>query len=306
MNVADIVAYDGEGSRGAIFLADGQLYSVLKSAKVSKAAVHAELGEVNITHAAKVAKIALGYDAIGHRFVFYNMETAYNAASALFSNNDDNNVYNKAKLNRVTKKSDDPSDPSVVGEGEEVVFIGSGYNYNATNMSAYTYDYALTIKGNRCKVYEFDVEGITGRNTRSLVNVYEFDKPDHLTKDCHFASSAAFDGLLFYASGSSVYRLDFKQSNPQEVTIASLNSTAVQMKFARTSQIANSTNLPAYAGYEFDINRSLGIVCKIGDSMSEFVVLNLSASGNIESNSEHYMAQQTYNEFGEIVDFVFI
>lgn len=307
LDVAKMCDYDGEGNRGSIFLADGQLYSVLKSAKVSKAAVHTDIGEVEITHAAKVGRMALAYDAKGHRFVYYDMEKAYSAASALFTSNDDTKVFG-VKLNKVPKKADDPSDPSVIEEGEEVLFIGSGYNYNASNMGAYTYGYALTLKGDKCKIYEFDGYGITGTYTRSLVNTYEFDRPAHLTKESCFASSSAFDGFLFYTSGMYVYRLDFKQSKPSEVAIAALNSEAIGMKFARTNQVASttSTNLAAYSSYEFDINRSLGIVCKIGNTMSEFVVINLSASGNLDANSEHYAARQIYSEFGEIVDFVFI
>ena len=42
------------------------------------------------------------------------------------------------------------------------------------------------------------------------------------------------------------------------------------------------------------------------DGTSDFVILNLAATGSLGESSEHFSAKQVYYEFGKIADFVFL
>ena len=76
---------------------------------------------------------------------------------------------------------------------------------------------------------------------------------------------------------------------------------AVRMKFARTR-----SEKGLYENYEFDLARSLGVAFEMEDGTSDFVILNLAATGSLGESSEHFSAKQVYYEFGKIADFVFL
>ena len=76
------------------------------------------------------------------------------------------------------------------------------------------------------------------------------------------------------------------------------------MKFAKKAQI-NSTYLD-FSNYEFDPNRSLGVVFDMGNGTCDVVILNLSVTGGIGSDSENYPATQVYTGFGEVKDILFL
>jgi len=90
-----------------------------------------------------------------------------------------------------------------------------------------------------------------------------------------FASTMSYSGILFYTVGNVVYRLDFKQSGGKATPVYThAGGKATMMKFAKKAKI--NTNYLDFTNYEFDPNRSLGIVFDMGNGKCDFVVLNLS------------------------------
>ena len=77
-----------------------------------------------------------------------------------------------------------------------------------------------------------------------------------------FASTPPYSGLLFYASGNTVYRLDFKQAGGKATAIYThAGGKAVKMKFAK--RYLSSSH--AFDAYEFDVQYSLGIGFDMGN-----------------------------------------
>ena len=131
------------------------------------------------------------------------------------------------------------------------------------------------------------------------------NRPEKLDENSVFASTIPYSGILFYVSGNTVYRLDFKQTGGKATAIYTHPSgEAVKMKFAK--RYISTYDDEDYADYEFDLKYSLGISFDMGNGKSDFVVLNLSTTGSVGADSENYPAQQVYSDFGEIADFVFI
>ena len=78
---------------------------------------------------------------------------------------------------------------------------------------------------------------------------------------------------------------------------------AVKMKFAK--RYLSSSN--AFDTYEFDVQYSLGIGFDMGNGKGDFVILNLSPTGSVGGDSEHYPAIASVSGFRrDYVDFVFI
>ena len=97
--------------------------------------------------------------------------------------------------------------------------------------------------------------------------------------------------------------MDFKQAGGKATAIYThAGGKAVKMKFAK--RYLSSSN--AFDAYEFDVQYSLGIGFDMGNGKGDFVILNLSSTGSVGGDSEHYPAKQVYTDFGEITDFVFI
>lgn len=165
------------------------------------------------------------------------------------------------------------------------------------------YAYALAKNDTRCFVYEFNPRGFNYSDNASFNGYYTINIPQGLDESAVFASTPPYSGLLFYASGNTVYRLDFKQAGGKATAIYThAGGKAVKMKFAK--RYLSSSN--AFDAYEFDVQYSLGIGFDMGNGKGDFVILNLSSTGSVGGDSEHYPAKQVYTDFGEITDFVFI
>ena len=79
------------------------------------------------------------------------------------------------------------------------------------------------------------------------------------------------------------------------------------MKFARKGTVEDDSNGDLYyQDYEFNLNTSLGVAFDMGNGKNDFVILNLSETGALGADSEHYPALQIYSDFGEIKDFLFL
>ena len=297
-----ITLADGDGTASALLLSGGMLYQSPRAGKIYEPAADLE-GEVNITLASKISNNALLYDEAGHRFAFY-----YNTSDGLgvkkydplyFSESEENTNLIKAIPTRDGNVS--AVNPNKLPEDQKVLYLGTGYQYASAWTSVYAY--ALAKNDTRCFVYEFNPRGFNYSDNASFNGYYTINIPQGLDESAVFASTPPYSGLLFYASGNTVYRLDFKQAGGKATAIYThAGGKAVKMKFAK--RYLSSSN--AFDAYEFDVQYSLGIGFDMGNGKGDFVILNLSSTGSVGGDSEHYPANQVYTDFGEITDFVFI
>ena len=297
-----ITLADGDGTASALLLSGGMLYQSPRAGKIYEPAADLE-GEVNITLASKISNNALLYDEAGHRFAFY-----YNTSDGLgvkkydplyFSESEENTNLIKAIPTRDGNVS--AVNPNKLPEDQKVLYLGTGYQYASAWTSVYAY--ALAKNDTRCFVYEFNPRGFNYLDNASFNGYYTINIPQGLDESAVFASTPPYSGLLFYASGNTVYRLDFKQAGGKATAIYThAGGKAVKMKFAK--RYLSSSN--AFDAYEFDVQYSLGIGFDMGNGKGDFVILNLSSTGSVGGDSEHYPAKQVYTDFGEITDFVFI
>lgn len=297
-----ITLADGDGTASALLLSGGMLYQSPRAGKIYEPAADLE-GEVNITLASKISNNALLYDEAGHRFAFY-----YNTSDGLgvkkydplyFSESEENTNLIKAIPTRDGNVS--AVNPNKLPEDQKVLYLGTGYQYASAWTSVYAY--ALAKNDTRCFVYEFNPRGFNYSDNASFNGYYTINIPQGLDESAVFASTPPYSGLLFYASGNTVYRLDFKQAGGKATAIYThVGGKAVKMKFAK--RYLSSSN--AFDAYEFDVQYSLGIGFDMGNGKGDFVILNLSSTGSVGGDSEHYPAKQVYTDFGEITDFVFI
>ena len=297
-----ITLADGDGTASALLLSGGMLYQSPRAGKIYEPAADLE-GEVNITLASKISNNALLYDEAGHRFAFY-----YNTSDGLgvkkydplyFSESEENTNLIKAIPTRDGNVS--AVNPNKLPEDQKVLYLGTGYQYASAWTSVYAY--ALAKNDTRCFVYEFNPRGFNYSDNASFNGYYTINIPQGLDESAVFASTPPYSGLLFYASGNTVYRLDFKQAGGKATAIYThAGGKAVKMKFAK--RYLSSSN--AFDAYELDVQYSLGIGFDMGNGKGDFVILNLSSTGSVGGDSEHYPAKQVYTDFGEITDFVFI
>ena len=297
-----ITLADGDGTASALLLSGGMLYQSPRAGKIYEPAADLE-GEVNITLASKISNNALLYDEAGHRFAFY-----YNTSDGLgvkkydplyFSESEENTNLIQAIPTRDGNVS--AVNPNKLPEDQKVLYLGTGYQYASAWTSVYAY--ALAKNDTRCFVYEFNPRGFNYSDNASFNGYYTINIPQGLDESAVFASTPPYSGLLFYASGNTVYRLDFKQAGGKATAIYThAGGKAVKMKFAK--RYLSSSN--AFDAYEFDVQYSLGIGFDMGNGKGDFVILNLSSTGSVGGDSEHYPAKQVYTDFGEITDFVFI
>lgn len=297
-----ITLADGDGTASALLLSGGMLYQSPRAGKIYEPAADLE-GEVNITLASKISNNALLYDEAGHRFAFY-----YNTSDGLgvkkydplyFSESEENTNLIKAIPTRDGNVS--AVNPNKLPEDQKVLYLGTGYQYASAWTSVYAY--ALAKNDTRCFVYEFNPRGFNYSDNASFNGYYTINIPQGLDESAVFASTPPYSGLLFYASGNTVYRLDFKQAGGKATAIYThAGGKAVKMKFVK--RYLSSSN--AFDAYEFDVQYSLGIGFDMGNGKGDFVILNLSSTGSVGGDSEHYPAKQVYTDFGEITDFVFI
>ena len=297
-----ITLADGDGTASALLLSGGMLYQSPRAGKIYEPAADLE-GEVNITLASKISNNALLYDEAGHRFAFY-----YNTSDGLgvkkydplyFSESEENTNLIKAIPTRDGNVS--AVNPNKLPEDQKVLYLGTGYQYASAWTSVYAY--ALAKNDTRCFVYEFNPRGFNYSDNASFNGYYTINIPQGLDESAVFASTPPYSGLLFYASGNTVYRLDFKQAGGKATAIYThAGGKAVKMKFAK--RYLSSSN--AFDAYEFDVQYRLGIGFDMGNGKGDFVILNLSSTGSVGGDSEHYPAKQVYTDFGEITDFVFI
>ena len=295
---SNVTLADGDGANFAFVLSGGKLFQTMLAGKYYKPDVDLP-GEVNFTLGTKVTTSSWLYDARGHRFAYYYNEQDFWSSSPSSNNTSfSTSKENAWDVTQIPFKDGNVTevDPNALPRDQKVLYIGQGYFPGG--YWEYGRVYALAKNEDRCFVYEFDSDAL------SFLGYYPINIPLNLDENSCFASTVSYDGIMFYASGNTVYRLDFKKSGGQaNVIYTHQGSKVTKMKFCRRCGRNDSNK---YEAYEFDLKRSLGISFDMGDGTNEFVILNLSQTGNVGADSENYPAIQVHSGFGEITDFVFI
>lgn len=290
-----------QGEQGyTVCLSDGVYYQGSNGFKLYKAKVAEEVtGDMYLSCGAACAFTPIFYDKIGRRFLWFYGTGAGRTAN-INPNVFDENIENSDQLKLIPSRSDNVQygvvDPGNVPEDREVLYIGTGYRYDVTNASGISCYAFANGTGGRSYVYEFSSYGVWSGRTRAFTGFYEIETPAGIDGNTRFASSIAYNGILFYASGNKVYRLDFSQTGGTTTLIYQHDKGGVStMKFAKTEDPKSE-----YPEYIHDVNQQLGVVFKKADGTSDFVVLDLNVAGKAEKIHE-------YNgEFGDIKDVVFL
>lgn len=290
-----------QGEQGyTVCLSDGVFYQGNNGLKLYKAPVADDVtGDMYLSRGAACAFTPIFYDKTGRRFLWF-YGTGSGRDASIYPDRFDESLENSQKLQLIPSRPDNVQygvvDPNNVPEDREVLYIGTGYRYNVSSASGiYCYAFAKGT-GDKSYVYEFSSYGVWSGRERAFTGFYEIDTPSGIDENTCFASSIAYNGILFYASGNKVYRLDFSQSKGSPTLIYQHEGGDVStMKFAKTEVPSGE-----YPEYIHDANRQLGVVFKNVNGTSDFIVLDLTVAGKPE-NIHEYKGQ-----FGEIKDVVFL
>ena len=261
-----ITLADGDGTASALLLSGGMLYQSPRAGKIYEPAADLE-GEVNITLASKISNNALLYDEAGHRFAFY-----YNTSDGL------------------GVKKYDP------------LYLGTGYQYASAWTSVYAY--ALAKNDTRCFVYEFNPRGFNYSDNASFNGYYTINIPQGLDESAVFASTPPYSGLLFYASGNKVYRVDLNSFVPLETKIYEYpdpSSRITKMKFRHERIAEMSLDWGSMSLTMEDQPYWLGLAIEHADKTASLVEMRLKPSGEVLKEDGNQKVYE-YKGFEGIVD----
>lgn len=297
-----ITRYESSSS-ASVCLSDGVLYQGGNGLKLYKALISNNVqGNVYLSKAAPVGFISVYYDKIGRRFLnYYYYVNSHSIDPLSFSE-----TGNRATLDPIPARANNVRygeiDPNAIPEGQEVIYVGAGYQYGPTMTGAgnrmYCYAYALA-DNDKSYIWEFRSRGIINSDDVAFSGYYEIKTPAGINENTCFASGMAYNGILFYAVDNKVFRLDFTTSGG----IASVVYThpgggnVSKMKFAKSGTVNSGL---AYSPGTFHPNRTLAVVFDKNNGTSDLVILNLSVSGKPDDNV------QCYTDFGKIKDIVFL
>lgn len=302
INYQGITQY-GSNASASVCLSDGVLYQGGHGLKLYKAPINNNVkGEVYLSQAASVGFISMYYDKIGRRFLnYYYYNNIHSIDPLIF-----NEAGNQETLNPIPARPTNVQygivDPNAIPLGQEVIYIGHGYQYGPSMTGAgnrmYCYAYALG-DNNKSYVWEFRSYGIISSSDVAFSGYYEIDTPAGIDENTCFASSMAYNGILFYALGNKIYRLDFTASGGMASVLYAHpdGGNVSKMKFAKSGAVNSSLDYP---GGTWHPNRTLAVVLDKNDGTSDLVVLNLSTSGKAENVSQYK------GDFGKIKDIVFL
>lgn len=287
----------------SICMSDGVLYQGGNGLKLYKAQLSKNVsGEVYLSKATPVGFISMYYDRIGRRFLYYYYYNNIHSIDPLIFSE----AGNQETLNPIPARANNVRygeiDPNAIPKGQEVVYIGPGYQYGASMTGAgnrmYCYAYGLGENG-KSYVWEFRSYGIINSNDVAFSGYYEIETPTGINENTCFASSMAFNGILFFAADNKVYRLDFTTSGGVASVVYShpTGGKISKMKFAKSGAVSSNLDYPAGT---FHPNRTLAVVVDKNDGTCDLVILHLSVSGKPNENT------QCYKDFGKIKDVVFL
>lgn len=289
-----------EGNQGyTICLSNGVLYQGNSGFKLYKAPVSPDVtGDVYLTAAMPCSATGVFYDRIGRRFLYYYGRGNEDKAS-INPEAFNEAVENKTPIGYLPVRSDNVQygvvNPNALPEGQEVLYIGNGYRYGSMYNMVKCYAFARGTN-NKSYVYEFQSRGLSSTGDRAFSGYYEINTPPGIDAQPCFASNISYNGILFYASGKKIYRLDFtQQGGIASVIYQHEEGKAVKMKFAKYEdcQIEYPENI-------YNVYQQLGVVFEKDNGTSDLVVLNLSAAGKPVDIQEYK------DRFGRIKDIVFL
>ncbi len=301
-------AAPGHGTdHGFTIISGGRLYHCPVGVKIYK--VHTgTLGGLNITHNTKFGFLSLVYDQAARRFLTYYRTALTTIATVAFDEAWDNPASAVLKSIPLKEINATGADPNALPEGRQVLYLGPGLKYSTENSNS-TYAYALAKEGAMCYVYEFNSLGFTTGNIPTFSGFTAVAAPAGLDANSCFATTDVFSGLIYFTSGSTVYRWDFRAEGGAVTPIYTNENggTAVKMTFARsaTDSRMEPGGVLSFPEYEFDPMYSLAVCFNLPDGTGEVAVINLSSSGRPGNDSKHFPAVQTHRGFGPITDIVF-
>lgn len=307
-NYQDVKNFDGVSNNyGNILISEGTLYQSPTAMKWYRAHVdEAVTGTVDLSCGTKVGFASMFYDKAGKRFLFYyapNRNSDWH--SNLFPEDKDNPAQYKLSLIPTRDLNITTTDPNKLSADKEVLYVGTGYNYDASmNNQMMCYGFAQSVEKDSCYVYEFRSYGLGNSSQAAFSGFYPIKTPENLDAESCFASSKPYNGILFYAAGDKVYRLDFIQTGGKATPIYTHpGGKAKIMKFAFKDKWDDKLD---YSAYEHDLNRSLGVVFEMPDGTSELVILNLATTGKVGDDGEVWPAIQVHKGFGDVKDILFL
>lgn len=259
----------------------------------------------------KVAWITMLYDSNGRRILAYNNNSNNATGLGMDAYKDSDNSAEVVDVNRpnLVKPEDTEEQKALliinpIEEDREVIYLGTAGPSRYTNNERGTKPLAVAIgvDGNpKSYVYQFiDGYSMFTNTIAQLERLFTFTTPQTLTMNSVFASSVAFTNHIFYATGNTIYRLDYTTGKAIPVYVHP-SGTIGKMKFAR-----HDLNSYAYDSYGVPVNRSLGVLVETGANSSEFVVLNLTPSGFVSDDASVRPGTEVFTGFGRGVDIVFL
>lgn len=303
-NYRDVIDYKHisllEGNQGyTICLSNGVLYQGNSGLKLYKAPISADVtGEVFLSGAIACSATGVFYDKIGRRFLWYygrGNESGASTKPDVFNEA----VENKTAIGYLPSRSSNVQYGVVnlnkLPDGQEVLYLGDGYRYGTMYNMVKCYAFAKGAN-NKSYVYEFQSRGLSTTSDKAFSGYYEINTPAGVDENTCFASNISYNGVMFYAAGKTVYRLDYTQQGGIATVIYQHDEgTATKMKFAKyeDSNVVYPENI-------YNVYQQLGVVFEKGDGTSDLVVLDLATSG------KPVEVQKYSGQFGKIKDIVFL
>lgn len=249
----------------------------------------------------------VGFDKLGHRFLHLAMQQ-----SSYWYGYVPGTGKSGAKIEPIPYNEGNKADPSSVDPDEEIIAMIPGYKYSNQypakwqKYSAYAYGVA---PGNKSHVWVFRFYELTHAGEVTVPQSYEFPTPAGINASTPMASSYIYNNIIFYAVDNKVYKLDIASGSASLIW----QSDDTQAKITCLKMAVDG-----YSGWGVDDNpnygeeqyghpycRCLGVGLNTSDGDGQFVVLQLSTAGKVDTDGKH-PAVQVYRGFGKVKDITFI
>ena len=249
----------------------------------------------------------VGFDKQGHRFLHLAMQQ-----SSYWYGYVPGTGKSGAKIEPIPYNEGNKADPSSVDPDEEIIAMIPGYKYSNQypakwqKYSAYAYGVA---PGNKSHVWVFRFYELTHAGEVTVPQSYEFPTPAGINASTPMASSYIYNNIIFYAVDNKVYKLDIASGSTSLIW----QSDDTQAKITCLKMAVDG-----YSGWGVDDNpnygeeqyghpycRCLGVGLNTSDGDGQFVVLQLSTAGKVDTDGKH-PAVQVYRGFGKVKDITFI
>ncbi|MDO5664106.1 MAG: PKD-like family lipoprotein [Bacteroidia bacterium] len=317
-NPSKVTNVDSDGA-GAVLLSDGKAFQGSQSSPILYALNPNNWleGECYVEKVASVGNRHILYETKRNRLL--TAQTAWNYYEEIHSGND-----YKDEMVVLPSNANSPNSPeasSVLSPDKKIIYLGKGYWYGkgATIASWARHSiYAVALSQQKKQLYLYDIhpyaiESYFSDDTdkMSIPAFYTVRLPEGINETTPFASSQEYNLVLFYGSGNKIYKLDFATANADPILIYEHPDASIQAKamtFAKSGNYSDPNGKPEespFLQYGHPVTRSIGIAFDTADGKGEFIILNLSNSGNIAPKGK-YPSVQTFKGFGKITDIKFI